>query len=500
MSFIIHRCRNPSFLIFIAFFLLSFTSCDSNKNSEKAPVSRPVKLKPTFVVVIDQLGAVQFKRYRATHSILNQLAKRSVLFPTARYEYLNAMTCPGHATIATGRLPRSHGIVANGWIEEGKDNERYCVDDSQYGISPQSLQAPTFGDIIKKLSPDTSVFSISGKDRSAVLLGGKNADLATWYDKKNGNFTSSKYYPVLPDSILDLNDRELWKEFLMTPWSSEVGKFKRAYSAEPFATYGFFGSIYNGPALDLLTFAAFKEVVKTSRDENNGENVYLLSLSALDIVGHQFGPDSPEYVDTLLAVDRILSELLQVVDTYYGSSGYNLVLTGDHGVYPLPEDDHTKSRISADEVSCIRKHLSKVVGRYGRLNTEVDYNMLTKVKENLQECSTVEDLVCPEKDFSTARWASFSKNTYFIGRGPSCYVILKDSILPYVGIGTTHVTPHPDDTDVPIFLFSTGMQGGYEVAEIVSPADIVPTLLELNQIQSETLFDGKSLLSKIQRR
>ena len=45
----------------------------------------------------------------------------------------------------------------------------------------------------KNKQSDSKVVSISGKDRSAILLGGKNPDIAIWYDKK-GQYTTSSYY------------------------------------------------------------------------------------------------------------------------------------------------------------------------------------------------------------------------------------------------------------------------------------------------------------------
>ena len=41
-----------------------------------------------------------------------------------------------------------------------------------------------------------------------------------------------------------------------------------------------------------------------------------VSFSALDYVGHEFGPDSHEVQDTLLRLDRTLGDLLDALDRH----------------------------------------------------------------------------------------------------------------------------------------------------------------------------------------
>ncbi len=62
-----------------------------------------------------------------------------------------------------------------------------------------------------------------------------------------------------------------------------------------------------------------------------------ISFSALDKVGHDFGPDSHETQDVLVHLDTQLGLLLDKLDRDVGKGNYVLGLSSDHGVAPVPE-------------------------------------------------------------------------------------------------------------------------------------------------------------------
>ena len=68
----------------------------------------------------------------------------------------------------------------------------------------------------------SKVYSIAGKDRSAVLLGGINPDIAIYYNYNDRFITSDYYKPDAPDWLNDFNDNlrldnysdSLWRKSL----------------------------------------------------------------------------------------------------------------------------------------------------------------------------------------------------------------------------------------------------------------------------------------------
>src|SRR5215510_11212962 len=68
-----------------------------------------------------------------------------------------------------------------------------------------------------------------------------------------------------------------------------------------------------------------------------GIDLIAISFSALDKVGHDYGPHSPEIQDVLVRLDRTLGRFFSELDATVGAANYVVALTGDHGVAPLPD-------------------------------------------------------------------------------------------------------------------------------------------------------------------
>ena len=62
-------------------------------------------------------------------------------------------------------------------------------------------------------------------------------------------------------------------------------------------------------------------------------DLLVLSLSANDLTGHAYGPDSPQMHAMALALDRQISEFLTFLQQQYGNHFW-IALTADHGVAP----------------------------------------------------------------------------------------------------------------------------------------------------------------------
>jgi hypothetical protein len=112
----------------------------------------------------------------------------------------------------TGRHPSAAGIPGNRFIDAKAGQSVYCVSDpaedarvigAEQGRSPRNLRVTTLGDWMKAARPQTRVFSVSGKDRAAIALGGQHPDAAYWFNRKGAlGFTTSRYYrESLPDWV-----------------------------------------------------------------------------------------------------------------------------------------------------------------------------------------------------------------------------------------------------------------------------------------------------------
>ena len=160
--------------------------------------------EPRLVVllVVDQLRSDYLERFRDQYEGgLQWLLEHGAVFLESAYRHSATVTAAGHATISTGMHPSSHGIVGNSWREAAR-GQVYSVEDASYppiggpgeGRSPRNLLADTLGDRLKALHSGARVYSVSTKDRSALLLAGKQADGAFWFQPECGCLVTSSYY------------------------------------------------------------------------------------------------------------------------------------------------------------------------------------------------------------------------------------------------------------------------------------------------------------------
>ena len=194
-----HKLKSaPAALILLAGLAVAPSALGAALVSEK---SRP---RLGVVVVFDQLRAHDLERLRPLfgNGGFGGLEARGAAVHTGRYFFGAAETGPGHATIATGANPSLHGIPVNRWPEG--DGLVYCVEDPRHptlgrkdgqGRSARYLAIPNLADTLRADSHGKAkVVSLSLKDRAAILMGGHAANVAVWYDRDLGMYTTSEAY------------------------------------------------------------------------------------------------------------------------------------------------------------------------------------------------------------------------------------------------------------------------------------------------------------------
>ncbi len=89
-----------------------------------------------------------------------------------------------------------------------------------------------------------------------------------------------------------------------------------------------------------------------------------LSLPALDLVAHEFGPRSHEVQDVLMRADVLIGRLLEQLDARVGPGNYVVAFSSDHGVATMPErlvaEGKDAGRVCTTE---IRNAVNAVVGK-----------------------------------------------------------------------------------------------------------------------------------------
>jgi predicted AlkP superfamily pyrophosphatase or phosphodiesterase len=325
-------------------------------------------------ITVDQLRGDMPGRYadRLTDGGFRYLMEEGTWYIDAHYRHANTETAVGHATLATGADPARHGIVANDWIDQKTGAFVYNTEDDRHhiigrepkaheGVSPRNLAASTFGDELVVYNGGRSrVFSVSVKDRGAILPGG-HAGKAFWFSKSSGNFVTSTYYydgypawvkqwnAAKPADVFKgkswelLNDRATYVHGRMDdrPYEADLKPLGRTFP-HPLGgdTKYFYLLLTLTPIGDMLTLDFAKALIKNEKLGHNdtGATDYLqISFSSTDYVGHLFGPSSLEIEDNILRLDRTLAELFRFVDEKVGLGNTLIVLSADHGAPEAPE-------------------------------------------------------------------------------------------------------------------------------------------------------------------
>lgn len=332
------------------------------------PRDAPVDL--VLQITVDMLkGEMPFRQYPHLDGGIRYLMDNGVAYRNAHFQHSTTFTAVGHAVIATGAAAAQHGLAGNDWADRNSGERVYCVADADarplidvasLGTSPRNLTASTFGDeIVLSSGGKSRVFSVSVKDRGAIITGGRLGK-AFWYDSGSGRFFSSDwYYDVLPEWVARFNDGALRDRYRDQAWSLEDPpesyifshqdareeergyanrgtRFPHSYANPDDA--GYYGGLRFSPAGDELTLDFVRALIDSQAVGQRGQtDVLAVSFSALDYVGHAFGTFSLEYEDQVRQVDRIIGELLDLIDDRIGLSRTLVVLTSDHGADDIPE-------------------------------------------------------------------------------------------------------------------------------------------------------------------
>lgn len=508
----------------------------------RPPASRVAPGGPKLILflAVDQMRADYLERFRPLWTGgFQRLLEAGTVFTEARHEHALTETSPGHATLATGLIPRHHGIVENYWYDRQKGETVYSVDDERHGSSPAKLLGSTLGDWLKQADPFSRVWSVAGKDRAAVLMGGKRADGAFWYDRRKGRMTTSSYYRRGRPAWLD--DRELKSyagglfgaEWQPSPRTAAVladpearalygileadeGDFPNRFphlggDLTPVPDASFYGSIYGSPFLDELTGMAAERLLVAERlGQDEHPDLLFVSFSATDTVGHTFGPNSPELLDTLLRLDQVLGRLLDRAEQEVGRGNLLISLSSDHGVVPLPEVDArlggSARRLDNGALLCfqsIGRRLScpECISAYWTLDEE---ELRARKVERLAFEREVAQLVasCAEVEKVWTRselepgegpadpMGRLFAASYFPGRSPDFLLQLRAGYLPNRAVGTTHGTPHDYDRHVPWIVLIPGGKPG-QISERVATVDVAPTVAKLAGIPVPADRDGR---------
>jgi predicted AlkP superfamily pyrophosphatase or phosphodiesterase len=359
-------------LLFVGL-LAAATLSAQTPTSVTSPAKRPALI---IMISVDMLSGEIMDRYMddSLPGGLGRLMREGVVFENGYQEHAFTETGPGHSTLLSGRHPSSTGIPNNSWLDMTTGHTEYCVDDksvknfgesSGTGSSAKWFVGTTFGTWLRDQLAGSRVFSISGKDRAAILMAGPKTDGVYWFQEGFGFTTSTAYAKTLPDWLIRFN-----KSFLQTiknnsliweaigpmdgraypgVWRAEitdtpiVSTLPRLIQTQGFPSEtapGFLlGETQDGsfwkrwratPFFDDAIFNAAEALIQGQHiGEGPSTDLLCLGLSATNATEHAYGNCGPEMQDLIRRLDRQLGIFLNRLQK--NGRPVVVVLSADHG-------------------------------------------------------------------------------------------------------------------------------------------------------------------------
>jgi len=403
--------------------------------------------------------------------------------------------------------------------DEPKEAEKTKV---KHAGSPEWILAPTIGDVLKETSKGKAkVVGLSFKDRSALLPVGKSADAVYWLDSTDGQIVTSSFYrDSVHHWVAAFNRERIADRWFDKDWERFLPKLDYLKNAGPDQVTGegrgvkqgvvfphrmdggltkpgksYYEALFNSPFGNEFLFDLVKKAVIAEKlGQDDITDLLVVSFSSNDAIGHIWGPDSQEVLDVTLRSDRLLAQLLAFLDKEVGKDKYTLALTADHGICPLPEvtaakggvakripakkmalaaEEHLRETFDKEPVdpASKAKWIESVQPPWFYLNHTLIENRKLKVEDVAAELAKFLakqegiDRALTRADLDDAKEGDPMLRRLRRSFHPDRCGDVGTIVTPFFLVdnyltGTTHGSPHPYDTHVPLMILGPGVRKG----------------------------------------
>jgi predicted AlkP superfamily pyrophosphatase or phosphodiesterase len=497
------------------------------------PAAPPARPSLIVLLTVDQMRADYLDRFGPQlGGGLARLVRGGARFTNAHHDHAITETAPGHATLLSGRFPRSTNIWSN-WAGVEDPGAPLIGGAVQPGASPARFRGTTLVDWLRAGDPRTRALSVSAKDRSAILPVGRAREQVYWY-VPDGRFTTSTYYAEsLPSWVRAFNDRHSAQRHAGQAWTLalpdtayperdsvefEAGgqdvTFPHEVPADSAAAASY---VRVTPWIDEIVLGFALEGLRSLPIGRGPQtDVLNVSLSATDFIGHRYGPDSREMHDQVVRLDRVLGTFVDSLYRLRDSTRVALVLTADHGVASIPElapsgaapaparvdlqpligRMHAALRAAAADTGTVIVEppivlLNRPALKRARVNAD---SLLDRLAADARQVPGVlrvdrwRDLLKADQstDAIARRWVHQFPADAAI---ELVLTLTPGSVWRLYAPVATHGSPHDYDTRVPLIFYGPAFRPGrYE--EFVRTVDLAPTLAATAGVKPGEPVDG----------
>lgn len=261
---------------------------------------------------------------------------------------------------------------------------------------------------------------------------------------------------------------------------------------------------------DATTLRLAEEAVRQEELGRRPGHVDYLSavVSAVDHVGHRFGPGSLEQLDNLLRMEKELGEFLTFLDKTVGKGRYVLALSADHGCAEIPEAHRDPGppgrRVARAQVAAMMDRVLEEVARAPGTSEEIADRVarIARAQDFIGGAATAKELEAAgakSDPVLTLISHSFRPDRIPLTLGSSKGSLARFGVVAWLAEGAVledapanHGSPHLYDRRVPLIFFGAAIAAGASGAP-ARTVDVAPTLAGLSRIPAGPGIDGHAL-------
>jgi predicted AlkP superfamily pyrophosphatase or phosphodiesterase len=508
------------------------------------PAASDSEIKLVLLIVVDQFRYDYLTRFEGEYKDgFKRLLTDGAVFTNARLEHYPTVTAVGHSTMLSGAIPSDSGIIGNDWFDRASGATVTSVSDSTVEVlgggaagtaaSPRRLLVTTVADELKMArarpgGPTPRVIGISLKDRAAILPSGRGADACYWLDTTTGAFVSSSYYfPAIPAWVTAFNQRKLADAYAGKRWTLADGTETEPHVMPEKPGSTLYTAVFGSPFGNELLLALATEALEKEQLGRRGvTDLFTVSFSANDSVGHKYGPESPEVRDIAVKTDATIGKLLADVDKRVGLAHTLVMFTSDHGVAPMPEAMKGRrmpgGRLDGPTLfdpidQALQQHFGagKWMLATAGSSPYLNYALIAEKKLDPVEVRRVAaDAARGATEAHVAR--VYTRDQLLRGEVPNDIIgrrvlrgfnasrsgdleIILEPFWIRAATGTTHGTPYNYDASIPLILMGPGIKPG-RYSDAVALNDAAPTLSTILNIPIPSAAQGRVLTEILQPR
>ena len=306
-------------------------------------------------IVVGSMRAGDLDRYAANFGEggFRLLTERGTVYTDARYDCLQTTTPVSLATLATGAMPSTHGVIGSRWVDYTTNRTVELIDGRQ-GPGAYHRIAPTLAETLVQEDSGSQAVTIAAEAMSAVVLAGRSSEVF-WLDYLRCDWVTSPYYAsALPEWIARSNRERYNLSYIGLEWRSLLEKSRylntrqhdivlsgrskkeedRDGSQRLELTSDYERLLYT-PAGNTAVLGLAKQAIAQYRlGTDTAPDLLNICLDSPHRIAEAYGPESVEIEDMYYRLDRDLADFLTFLFAQVKEGNVTVVLTSDHGTSP----------------------------------------------------------------------------------------------------------------------------------------------------------------------